>query len=58
MVPNWTSKYVARRDHIRSLRSDQQRDKREAASEVIAHNSINISETNVYVRLRHDRIMR
>ena len=27
MVPNWTSKYVARRDHIRSLRSDQQGDK-------------------------------
>ena len=26
MVPNWTSKYVARRDHIRSLRSDQQGD--------------------------------
>ena len=28
MVPNWTSKYVAHRDHIRDLRSDQQGDKR------------------------------
>ena len=27
MVPNWTSKYVAHRDHVRDLRSDQQGDK-------------------------------
>jgi hypothetical protein len=26
MVPKWTSKYVAHRDHIRDLRSDQQGD--------------------------------
>ena len=32
MVPKWTSKYIAHRDDIGSLRSDQQGDMVDAAS--------------------------